>query len=503
MGTLTKDQQTRLSAAKLMARRMYPYFSKWIYTLVPVVTEGIGTFACDKYLRLYVDPEVVTSWTIEQQALVIVHEINHALRNHTERADAIAADHKLFNYAADAEINDNIIEDIEDPDIDLGNMNWPHDPMTPASLGMPKGLLAEEYYEKIKQQAQQQPGPGQSGKGGGSDGESGSRSGSKQSDTTGDGSGNASGSKEHKDPSDSSSGSDGGSSSGDSTRTGSDARASGGQNSGGDGAEGDAAQTDRPSGGSGNCGSVAGGPKREWERDAPGSGHGEPPGLHQTEQDLLRRQTAQEVLEHSRSRGKTPGWLVDWAKKTLAPKRDPKRELTAVVKNSVAEIMGIVDYTFRRRNRRQPVSDIILPGFGAPSPNVAVVVDTSGSMSDRQVKLALGWTEKALLSVGINKGVHLITCDADIGGSTRAFSKREIENITMRRGGTDMKVGIAHAMTLRPRPDIIVVLTDGETPWPDTRLPGVHMIVGLIEVDNPSYSTPPSWAKVIKIEAAT
>src|SRR5437764_1272375 len=44
-----------------------------------------------------------------------------------------------------------------------------------------------------------------------------------------------------------------------------------------------------------------------------------------------------------------------------------------------------------------------------------------------------------------------ITCDVQLTGG----------------GGTDMRVGITAATRARPAPHVIVVLTDGDTPWPD------------------------------------
>jgi hypothetical protein len=66
-------------------------------------------------------------------------------------------------------------------------------------------------------------------------------------------------------------------------------------------------------------------------------------------------------------------------------------------------------------------------------------------------------------------------------------------------GGTDMGVGLAKATELRPRPDLIVVLTDGFTPWPNEAPKGIRVIVGLMD---PSGSVPP-WAKAIPIGSLT
>jgi len=63
-------------------------------------------------------------------------------------------------------------------------------------------------------------------------------------------------------------------------------------------------------------------------------------------------------------------------------------------------------------------------------------------------------------------------------------------------GGTDMRAGIAAAMALRPRPDLVIVLTDGETPWPERR-PAARVVVCLIGDGGHA----PEWASVARIPA--
>ena len=76
-------------------------------------------------------------------------------------------------------------------------------------------------------------------------------------------------------------------------------------------------------------------------------------------------------------------------------------------------------------------------------------------------------------------------------------------------GGTDLRAGFARALRARPRPDVVVVLTDGQTPWPGER-PPCRTVVGLFprqhtyrpyDEDDPEYvpDRPPAWARVVDI----
>jgi predicted metal-dependent peptidase len=68
-------------------------------------------------------------------------------------------------------------------------------------------------------------------------------------------------------------------------------------------------------------------------------------------------------------------------------------------------------------------------------------------------------------------------------------------------GGTDMGSGIESAAALRPRPSVVIVLTDGYTPWPDQPPPGIRVIVGLLtEGMRPPGWAPPEWAQTVVIE---
>ena len=66
-------------------------------------------------------------------------------------------------------------------------------------------------------------------------------------------------------------------------------------------------------------------------------------------------------------------------------------------------------------------------------------------------------------------------------------------------GGTDMTEGIARAVELRPRPDILVVVTDGYTPWPADQPPVGRVVVALLGEATPPAPLPPVWAHTVRV----
>jgi len=68
-------------------------------------------------------------------------------------------------------------------------------------------------------------------------------------------------------------------------------------------------------------------------------------------------------------------------------------------------------------------------------------------------------------------------------------------------GGTDLRAGFAAALRRRPAPDVVVALTDGQTPWPSAK-PPCRTVVGLFprHAEGSDYRPePPAWARVVRL----
>lgn len=241
-----------------------------------------------------------------------------------------------------------------------------------------------------------------------------------------------------------------------------------------------------------NCGSGAGGLGGEHEEGSPSE---EAPGLTRTQGDLVRTTCAQEIAEAARSRGDVPGGWRRWADERLTPQVDWRSVLASQVRRAVSSAAGAVDYSWARPSRR-PVHGVVLPSLRRPVPTVAVVVDTSGSVSDHMLAQALAEIDGALTSSGTRRNnVTVLSCDAGVAAVNRIRSARDVQLVG--GGGTDMRVGMERALQLRPAPDVVIVLTDGLTPWP-SEPPRAKVVVGLLD---DCRTSPPSWARVVECHA--
>lgn len=384
---------TTFAAVRMLAAHTRPYFAMALFAMEKV-DAPIGTLAVDKYGRIYYDAKVAAAWGVKRTAYVLIHEVEHWLREHFARAEPMLAaaacqecERQLVNVAEDMEIND-------DPEL---LRELPEEAVTPQKFGLKPGALWEEYYQTLKKQQKQQ----QASAGGGA---------------------------------------------------------------------GHAHAVQR-------CGSAAHGQSEAYELPAPGgTGKNKTPGLQGTEADLLRRAVAREVRDAaSREPGKVPAGLARWAERILRPPQVPwERELGALIRRARTMAMGAVDYTYAKISRRGSFSGVLMPALRRPTPDVALVLDTSGSMSEADLEAALSEITGIVRATG-QVHVPLICCDAAAAPVQRVRTGVSVQLVG--GGGTDMGVGIAAAEKLGV--GVIVVLTDGYTPWPPEP-PGAELVVALV-----------------------
>jgi predicted metal-dependent peptidase len=239
------------------------------------------------------------------------------------------------------------------------------------------------------------------------------------------------------------------------------------------------------------CGSAVHGASRSWElHEADG------PGVSDAEAGLIRQQVAQDVTNLA-GRGAATGGLARWAKGYLNPVVNWRAEFRSLLLQGFGAVAGMADYSYSRPSRRQgrrTRPTVILPSMVRPVPRLAVVVDTSGSMSAGALEAGLAEVHGLLRDVvGSRQSITVLSCDAAVHSVQKVFAASALH--LSGGGGTDMRVGLDAAWALGPNPQMVVVLTDGLTPWPDHLPPGRRVVVGLIG----QYGHAPDWARSVRI----
>ncbi|MFI0975824.1 VWA-like domain-containing protein [Streptomyces sp. NPDC021093] len=250
-----------------------------------------------------------------------------------------------------------------------------------------------------------------------------------------------------------------------------------------------------------DCGSGADGLERAWDL-GPDGAHG----LSAQEQDAVRFRVAQGLKARP---GDTPEGWRRWAEQAFHPPQPWRDLLGAALRAATSGSGAGEDYSYGRPSRRSAgLPGIVLPSLRRRPPHVSVVIDTSGSVSDTELGSALLEVAAISRAVGGRRDlIKVLSCDAAARVAHPLCRAEGIELVG--GGGTDLRTGFAAALRGHPRPDVIVALTDGQTPWPGHR-PPCRTVVGLFnrgygsaswDENDPDYvpDTPPDWARVVTI----
>jgi len=227
-------------------------------------------------------------------------------------------------------------------------------------------------------------------------------------------------------------------------------------------------------------GSGASGKKEAWEKP------GDAPGLTEAQGAMVAQQIAQDVKQHAQSkgRGSVPAGILRWAEDFGdAPPIDWGTLAAARIAYVLDAKRG--EHPSYARPSRRGVGGLVLPVHRNAVPRVGLVIDTSASMGSADIGKALAVTFDACAALG---KVFAVSCDSRAGEVAEIWHIDDLKPFLRGGGGTDLRIGISRA--LEEEPDAIVVVTDGDTSWPETD-GGVATVIVLTR---PCSYPPPAWA---------
>ena len=431
MTTLKEEEYIRkcrdlLAKARLQVLHQGPYFSGLLYSLVPIMAPGMGSVGVTDDLLLLVDPiRVVDDPELSQLdekgiphklAGVLVHECMHILRDMERVRSLMEVDKELANIAADLPIND-----------DLRKANWqlPNWVVYHEKYGFPPSKTMEQYFELLNKDAEKNK------------------------------------EKTYKQVADAKDKSD---------------KGKGGGKGKGKSSPNSGSKLDV---GAGQCGSAAG--NQSAAADQVAKQHKDK-GRHKAEVEAAKKKTLHDTKKHFSSPGcgDVPGWVQEELDKLTRRRRDRDwvRELNQVVRRQSGLIMaGGSDFSIRRPARRSLLrGGLLRPGLVEQQYEAALAIDTSGSMGQEQLNFAKNVVLNIMSQTGLDS-LWLSQCDCRVH---RPFTRTRIKDIPemkmLGRGGTSF-IPIFEALSkLKPRPDMIVIVTDGDGPAPEVPPRGVDTI---------------------------
>ena len=361
------------------------------------VSNKVPTAAAGFYNNVYnliINPDFFKTLNLDERLAVLVHECQHVILQHVFRKGE--RNHKLFNLAADIAINQKI-------------KNLPEGGFYPETFDFPVNLAAEDYYELLKKEKEEQEKEKEEYE-------------KNNGDSNGDSNGDNEGDNEENDDSNS---------------------------------KGDSGSEETDEAGNG------------W---SPSNGHPDITGNEEqtldshelwdslnSEDQELARDTMEKILDQAiaKSRGNTPmdvEHMMDlWKKKAVISWKK-------VLKKYLSSKPGSKTKTIKKRYRRLPNRhDLKGNKTFFDTPEVIVGLDVSGSMSDDDIYNGL--KEIAEVCKVTKSNIKLIQIDTNIKG-LEEYKENQKNFVRKGCGGTYMGDAPRYIQENKINCDVLVMISD-------------------------------------------
>jgi predicted metal-dependent peptidase len=398
--------EDNMGVARLYTISRAPYFSEIVYGFIFTPLPGIGTMLVTPGMILGYDPEWAVRASIEELGADIFHECHHFCRRHFWRLGV--AHPKLFNEAGDLAIN---------PDLRKAGWRLAKEAIFPTDkkYNFKEGLTTEEYYDLLVQRHMQQQ----------------QEKTDKEQGSSGGGAGEELAGQEQ-------------------------------QEQEGDPQEGDGKSRDGV--GCGHCGGIAGNPS-EIEQQLEATSDLQP--RTETEIQAIELRAAKKIkewLQKQQGRGEAPAFLSEFLEAVNEEPLVPWEEELAQITHDCVGLMqaGGDDYSLRRPSKRTYLRGLIRPGLIEHKPEVAFILDTSGSMGKEQLLDSVREAAGVMEALGIDE-VWFCEADAGVSMNWQRIDLEFFKNLKIAgRGGTDFRPAIKSVEDLHPVPDLVFYFTDGD-----------------------------------------
>jgi len=211
----------------------------------------------------------------------------------------------------------------------------------------------------------------------------------------------------------------------------------------------------------GGCGGVAGNPlSHELEHQ-----YNVEKGRSEADCKVIARATSRLLKEYMEGpgRGITPGGWSEFF--DIGEESFPipwRTKLATVIRQGFQRLTtGGQDYSMRRPSTRSYLRGWPIPGLVGYEPEILFIVDSSGSMGKEQLGDSLRVISDVMTQCGIREAWFMEADSAaqrdPVKVNPRMLRQMEIKG----RGGTSFVPAIEYAQEFKPRPGLVIYLTDG------------------------------------------
>lgn len=208
----------------------------------------------------------------------------------------------------------------------------------------------------------------------------------------------------------------------------------------------------------------------------------------------IEKAVVEDIVNNARTRswGSVSGNMQGTVKSLIKTKRIPwQQKLSKIMSKYVNEPGSIYENSWSKRNRR----GLPLPGLRKLSKKILVTVDTSGSVSDADVKMFFGQIEKIVKDYST---MTLIQWDTSVK-STMIYKKGGWKKIKISgRGGTDAQDLYDHLHKFHKNVSIVINFTDAYFNWSfnNYNIPSVWAVI-----NNDDFVAPFGKTVIVKKES--
>lgn len=251
----------------------------------------------------------------------------------------------------------------------------------------------------------------------------------------------------------------------------------------------------KPQVGSGRCGGCGGNDLGDIEKEID-----KEEGRTPADQQRIRKEAVGQLRDAAANRrGSVPYSLQELFeghnKKSVVPWKSRLRNVLRRVSGQIQS--GQADYSMSRPSKRSYSRGIIRPGLISRKPEVAIFEDSSGSMGLIQLQHARAEMQGVFTQLGIPVA-WFTDIDADISSKPRRIRLRDLATLPVHgRGGTDFRPAFEAAEKFRPKPDILIYMTDGDGIAPAH--PPKGMVTVWCIVPTPHGRRPAKWGELVVV----